>query len=174
MATFTNSTGITLSDSPSTAHSALVVSGVLGTITNVSLTITGLNHTFPDDLDFLLVGPNGTANLEFWSDAGGGADLINATVTVADSGATALPDSSQIVSGTTYKPADYDSSELASNWLGLNPMPINHAASNGSATFASAFAGLGANGIWELVIRDDTGGDVGALSSWSINITTTA
>src|SRR5215208_187273 len=111
MTIFTSPMATTISDSPTTMHSGLVVSGRLGTITSVSVTIMGLTHTFPDDLDFLLVGPNGIGNLEFWSDAGGGADLTNATVTVADSGATPLPDSSQIVSGTTYKPADYDSSE---------------------------------------------------------------
>src|SRR5262245_66109863 len=47
------------------------VTFVWGRVTDVQVTLSGLSHSFPDDLDFLLLGPRGT-NLEFWSDAGGG------------------------------------------------------------------------------------------------------
>src|SRR4051812_45268884 len=104
MPTFTSSTGITLADD-ATEQQSLVVSGVLGTITSVSVTITGLSHPFLTGLDFLLVGPNGTANLEFWSDVLA-FNVLNATFTVADGGAQPFTG----VSGATYKPTDFSPS----------------------------------------------------------------
>src|SRR5262249_25490717 len=106
MTTFTSTTTIIIADN-ATEQQSLVVSGLTGTITSVSVTLGDLSHGNSDNLDFLLVGPNGTANLEFWSDAGGAAALSPSTVFVADSGATALPDNSAISGGTTYRPADY-------------------------------------------------------------------
>jgi hypothetical protein len=49
----------------------LTTFGLWARVKTLSITLTGLSHTFPDDLDFLFVGPDGT-NLAFWSDAGGG------------------------------------------------------------------------------------------------------
>ena len=46
------------------------VSGLSGSITNVSMRLTSvLQYAFGDDLDLLLVHPNGANNLEFMSDA---------------------------------------------------------------------------------------------------------
>ena len=56
----------------------------MGAGQTLSITLTGLSHTFPDDLDFLFVGPDGT-NLEFWSDAGGGTTISNQNYTIRDS-----------------------------------------------------------------------------------------
>src|SRR5262245_2087328 len=36
-----------------------VISGVSGAITDVNVQINGLNHTYPDDIDMLLVSPDG-------------------------------------------------------------------------------------------------------------------
>ncbi len=49
--------------------------GMTGLVTNVSLTLLGLSHRFPDDLDMLLVAPDELHNLAFWSDAGGDTDM---------------------------------------------------------------------------------------------------
>jgi hypothetical protein len=69
------------------------------------ITLNNLSHTHPDDLDFLFVGPGGR-NLAFWSDAGGGTDIVNGNFTIRDSGASLLPETTVIASGT-YKPTDY-------------------------------------------------------------------
>lgn len=76
----------TIADGPNGAvRQALNVAGLLGNVTDVKITITGLTRTFPQELDFLLVGPDGTHNLEFWSDAGGGnPGVSNRTVSIAD------------------------------------------------------------------------------------------
>src|SRR6185295_1441097 len=39
--------------------SVIAVSGLSGAITDVSVTLSNLSHTFPDDLDILLGGPGG-------------------------------------------------------------------------------------------------------------------
>lgn len=39
--------------------STIEVSGVSGSIVSVVVRLNGLSHTFPDDLDIVLVGPSG-------------------------------------------------------------------------------------------------------------------
>jgi hypothetical protein len=98
-----------------------------GRSVDLQVTLGDLTHTFPDDLDFLLLGPGG-ANFEFWSDAGAGTDITNGDFTISDSAASALPDATALTSGT-YRPADYGTQEtadnwgLASAWLSIIPQP---------------------------------------------------
>jgi len=73
-------------------------------ITRISVGLGSLMHTFADDLDFLILGPDGR-NLAFWSDAGGSSS-INGSYTIADTGAAALSDSGANAPGT-YRPTDY-------------------------------------------------------------------
>ena len=162
MTVFTNSSGISIPEA-SNASQTLSVSGLAGQITHVSVIISGLTHSRPDDLDFLLVGPDGTRNLLFWSDAGGSVSILNVDITVADAGASPLPDSTAIVDDSTYQPADYDVAEVGAVFA------FNHATTNGTATFASAFNTIDPNGIWTLYAADDTGGAAGGLSSWSLD-----
>ena len=64
---------------PATPYpSTCVVSGVTGTVSDVNVNINGLTHTYPDDIDMLLVSPDGQ-NAIFMSDAGGGTPLSAAT-----------------------------------------------------------------------------------------------
>src|SRR5262249_60688742 len=59
------STGAPASPYPSN----ITVAGLSAPIGRVSITLNGLSHTFPDDLDMLLVAPDGTKLIVF-SDAG--------------------------------------------------------------------------------------------------------
>ena len=59
--------------------STCVVSGSSGTITDLNMTVTGASHTWPDDIDMLLVGPGGQ-NAKVWSDAGGSLDIAAVNV----------------------------------------------------------------------------------------------
>ena len=65
MPSFANLTGITFVDT-TTVPQTLAVSGLTGSISQISVTLSGLTHTFLEDLDLLLVGPDGTHNLLFW------------------------------------------------------------------------------------------------------------
>src|SRR5262245_30933582 len=149
--------------------------GRWGKVMNITVFLEGLTHTFPDDLDFLLMGPGGT-NLEFWSDVGGGSAITNVLFTIMDSGASLLPDATALASGTC-RPTDYAGGgngtvEDSSNWTGLAPgLIINHPAPTGTGGFASAFGGVSLNGqtTWSLYVTDDTSDDVGNLARWLVS-----
>jgi len=132
-------------------------------VTNVTLTLNNLNHTFPDDIDVLLVGPGGQSVL-LMSDAGGSGDLVNVNLTFDDAAAAMLPDTTQIVSGT-FKPSNF---EVVPDTF---PAPAP-AAPYGS--MLSAFNGTAPNGTWSLYVMDDAAQDLGSISGgWTLNITTT-
>ena len=57
--------------------STCVVSGLSGSIRDVNVQPHGLSHTYPDDIDMLLVSPDGQ-NAIFMSDAGGGSSTSSA------------------------------------------------------------------------------------------------
>ena len=59
---------------------------MVGTVSKVTVTLKNMNHTFPDDIDVLLVGPGGQ-KLLLMSDAGGSADIVNNTYTFDDTAA---------------------------------------------------------------------------------------
>jgi FG-GAP-like repeat len=138
----------------------------LARVVDLQINLGGLTHTFPDDLDFLLVGPDGRS-FEFWSDAGSSIDINNCNFTITDSAVSALPDQTAITSGT-YRPADYEVVEGSSNW-GLSPgLIVNHPS---TATLNSVFGGELVTGTWTLYLTDDAFGDVGSLADWGVQIT---
>src|ERR1039458_812651 len=69
---FANSTNITIRDgnSASLYPSSINVSGMVGLVSGVTVTLKSLSHGQASDVDMLLVGPNG-AKLVFFSDVGG-------------------------------------------------------------------------------------------------------
>lgn len=141
--------------------STINVSGLTGIISRVAVTLVGLTHTFPDDIDMLLTGPNG-ANVVFMSDAGGSFDVFGATVRFDDRAPFFLPDDGQIFSGS-YKPTDFPGGDSFTA-----PAP----ATNMNGSFA-AYAGSAPNGAWSLYVVDDRGNDVGeVLNGWRLEITT--
>ena len=79
------------------------------TVSQVTLTLSNLSHSFPGDVDILLVGPTGQ-KVMVMSDAGEDPDLSNVTLTFSDAAASALPAAAQIVSGT-FRPTDFEAGE---------------------------------------------------------------
>jgi len=162
--TFFSSAAITIADvgAGTPYPSTINVSGLGGTISQLTVTLNNLSHTWPNDVDILLVGPAGQKVMIF-SDVGGGNSMDNVTVTLADGAATTLPGTAQIVSGT-FKPTDSESGDVL-------PAP---APAGPYATALSAFNGLSANGTWSLYVNDDGPGDSGTIGGgWSLAITTT-
>ncbi|MFF2291115.1 proprotein convertase P-domain-containing protein [Peribacillus butanolivorans] len=126
------------------------------------MTLTNMSHTFPDDIDILLVGPGGQ-NVILMSDAGGGADINNVTLTFDDDAPTFLPDAAQIVSGT-FKPTNFGGADVFPA-----PAPIPPYGS-----LLNVFNGTNPNGTWSLFVVDDIEGDTGSIAGgWSLTITTT-
>ncbi len=158
--TFQNTGSITIPDNGPAAPypSTIAVSGLDESIASMTVSLSGLSHSFPDDIDILLVGPGGEVVL-LMSDAGGGDNVSIVNLTFMD-GAAALPDNTQILSGT-YQPTNYDALD------GLAPP----APDGLYASVLSAFAGTDGNGTWSLYVIDDAGQDTGSISGgWSVTI----
>jgi len=131
------------------------------TITDVSIRIFGLSHTFPDDLDIMLVGPEGQ-NLIVMSDAGGATDVVNISLSFSDApGQEPLPDDGPLVP-RLYNPANYDGGDA-------DAFPPPAPAPTGS-TF-SVFDDTDPVGVWKLFVMDDFPSDSGAISQeWTLTL----
>ncbi len=175
---FSNATSITIPASgtgvstgaPATPYpSTINVTGLTGTISKVTVDLKGLNHTFPSDVDVLLVGPGGQKFI-IMSDVIGGTDWVGINYTLDDAAAVVIPSSGAPASGT-FKPTNYGTGDL---FPAPAPVaPYQTPATAGSATFASVFNGTNPNGNWDLYVVDDAGGDIGTMTGgWTINITT--
>ncbi len=166
--TFANTSAITINDNAGASPypSVITVSGQTATVCRVTVTLNNISHPFPDDIDIVLVGPNGQGVL-LMSDVGNADALSGVTLTLDDSAASSLPDAGAIASGT-YKPTNYGSKD--------DGRPDNFAAPAPVARFGtnlSGFSGIDPNGAWSLYVVDDEAVDAGAIAGgWSIAITT--
>jgi subtilisin-like proprotein convertase family protein len=140
--------------------SNITVSGLTGTITKVTVTLDRFNHEFPGDVDIMLVGPGGQNTL-LLSDAGGGTDAVNATLTFDDAASTTVV--SPVVSGT-YRPTNRG----ADDTFGSPAPPLSS-----SVASLAVFNGTDPNGTWSLYVVDDDNSDAGNIAGgWAITITT--
>src|SRR4051812_39262736 len=163
-ASFTNSSAISipLIGAGSPYPSTLSVSGMTGSVTKVTVNLRQLAHTYPDDIDILLVAPTGQKSL-LMSAVGGGNGITNVNLTFDDAAASGLPDSTQIASGT-FKPTTFGGNNLTS------PAPVGPY----TASLAN-FNGVVPNGTWSLYVYDHGPGDQGSIGSgWSLNVNTTS
>ena len=143
--------------------SSVNVSGMSGVISKVVVTLKGLIHDFPADLDVLLVGPGGQ-KVMLMSDAGGNSP-ISTDVSFDAAAAAAVPQSTAIATNSTYKPTDYALGNPATdNFPGVSaPYP----------TDLTVFNGTSPNGTWNLFVLDDGADDAGQLANgFTLTITT--
>ena len=163
--TFASTVAMTIPASPAGPAgpypSVLAVSGLKHNITSVSLTFVGLTHSFPDDLDVLLVSPSGQASLVL-SDVGGGLPGVTGINLTVFGGGGPLPNGTPLLAGS-FGPTDFEPGDT---------FPVGPPGGVGpySADF-SLFNGTNPNGNWLLFIRDDTNFDGGALSGWTLSLT---
>ena len=175
---FTNPVPIVISDrsvggtpAPAAPYpSSIVVAGMQGAVTKVTVKLNNITHGFPSDLDMMLVGPGGQAAF-IMSDAGGCCTgITNVTLTLDDFAADPLPSPTQappVVTGT-YRPANYGPIGDFLPPPAPNPNPSPSPA-------LSAFNGSNPNGIWSLYVVDDQNGNVGNIAGgWELIISTDA
>ncbi|QUV81077.1 S8 family serine peptidase [Chloracidobacterium sp. D] len=168
--TFSNPAPITIPASGTSGPAApypstINVSGLTGVVTKVTVTLNGFTHTFPDDVDVLLVGPGGQQCI-LMSDAGGAAGVSSVNLTFDDAAAVSLPDSTLITSGT-YRPTNHppNPDTFPSPGPGSVTQPLNPP--------LSVFNGTNPNGTWSLFVVDDATLDTGNINGgWSITIQT--
>lgn len=178
---FTNPAAITINDDAAATPypSNLVVSGMPGVITNLTVTINSFAHDYPNDVSYLLQAPTGETYL-LQSAVTDGTPVSGVTYTFSDAGATQLSQSGALMAGT-YKPTNY----MMDIWPAPAPLqppgagtyfipgPWGVPLSAPASTFASVFNGLAPNGTWKLFVADFGVGDAGQISSgWTLNITT--
>lgn len=173
--TFRNLSGIVLltagAATATVYPSHINVSGLAGTISKVSLTLSNITIDRLDDLEVLLVAPNG-AHFVPLNDAGGIASGVNnVTFVLDDSAGSAVPDATAPGSGT-FLPSSYGPSAFPSP---APAGPYNFASPQGSSTFANIFNGLAPNGTWSLYVQDDVAGGGGSISGgWGLTFNTTS
>lgn len=161
------------------------VFGMTGVVTGVQVAVIGLKHQYPDDLNLLLVAPNGSG-IQLMSDAGGNIATSSdgAALFFEDDAPGTIPDNGPLSSGV-YKPVDYfggvgeDSYyPTTANTGDVYPSPAPPAANWASnSTLAQAFNGAAPNGNWSLYITDDNAnGLIGGLDAtgtyWDLTVTT--
>jgi subtilisin-like proprotein convertase family protein len=146
--------------------SSITVSGMTGLVSDVDVHLIGINHGIGQDIDMLLVGPNGQSIVLMSDVPSPGGFPINAgtTITFDDGAATGVPNA--VISGNpTYRPTN--AGTTGDSFPAPAPAPGTH------TTLASAFTGIDANGTWSLYVVDDATGDVGSITGgWSLTITT--
>ena len=124
-------------------------------VTKVTVTLS-LSHTYPADVDILLVGPTGQS-VVLMSDVGGGTDAVNVALTFDDLG----PGLSTPLSSGTFRPT---------NTGGGDPFPSPAPQTTPAATLA-AFNGTNPTGTWSLYVEDDASEDSGhILGGWSLGL----
>jgi subtilisin-like proprotein convertase family protein len=176
--TLSNLAPITLPDSPRVSGVALAssypstinVAGLVGTVTKVTVALKDFNHTNPDDVDVLLVGPGGQ-RVVLMSDAGGAPNQVNTTFTFDDTAPAAVPDtfpgifSDNRTDTGTFKPSNYVVTDIFPAPAPAGPHP--------DPPLLSVFNGIDPNGVWSLLVVDDASVNAGSiLGGWELRITT--
>ena len=138
--------------------SIIALSGISGSIHRMTVTLMGVNHTWPSDMEAILIGPQGQ-NVLLMSNAGGDTAINGIDLTFDDDATGPVP--SPMVSGT-YLPTSLGSTAF--------PAPVP-APPYGAGM--SALTGSNPNGEWKLYLFDDLGGDVGSISGgWRLHVET--
>ncbi|MFL6210762.1 MAG: M36 family metallopeptidase [Pyrinomonadaceae bacterium] len=167
-------TGATTGAPANPYPSNISVAGFSASVTKVTVTLANMNHTFPGDVDVLLVSPTGR-KFVLVSDVLGTTDWTGQSYTFDDDATATLPASATTVPPSgTYRPTNIDST--TDTFPAPAPAaPYLSPASVGTETLASAFAGQDPNGTWSLYVVDDAGTDVGNFNGgWSLTLTSTS
>lgn len=141
--------------------SSINVSGLTkGRILDLTLKLDEFSHTFPFDVDILLVAPDGRAAIVM-SDTGLAGSVTGLVIRLDDQAATPLPKETKLTSGT-FQPTNYDGS--SDDFPAPAPQGV-------TTTALSVFRGAKPSGRWQLFVADHAGGDVGRISDgWSLTI----
>ncbi|MCS7090024.1 MAG: M36 family metallopeptidase [Limisphaera sp.] len=141
--------------------SIIPVSDAMGVVTGVRVVLHGLGHGYPDDVDVLLVGPDGQ-RVMLMSDAGGAFAVTNLTLRLDDAAGVWMPDNARLTNGI-YRPTDYEPHDTV-------PPPAPRRPYAG--TLGSLVGSL-PNGDWALYVVDDVAGERGGIArGWELELTT--
>ncbi len=163
-----------------------IVSGLVGTVENVVVTLYDVNeNNNAPGLNVLLVGPSAAAGknpaVYLMGDAGQGTGLVSANLIFSNAidgtigASTVLPQASQISSTNIYYPTNYTLNGYtvqASGGSAGVPAPTANG-STGYGTNMIDFKGINPNGVWSLYVFDTNGQRGGAIfGGWTLQIFT--
>ena len=150
---------------PSTVN----VAGLTGN-KKITLEFTGLNTTFPGDMDWLLVGPGGQKMVVLSDAVSAFSTQANVNVVLKDDAANTLPAGALASMAGEWKPTDHTAAPTDNFPAPAPAAPWSTPGPTGSATFASVFGTDGAtmNGTWSLYGVDDVSGDVATITGWKL------
>jgi subtilisin-like proprotein convertase family protein len=173
---YSNSAPINIVDvSPSIpSPSTIPVSGLVGLVSQVVVTVNGFGHQYPSDVGMLLVGAG--TNTVLMNNAGSGVPVTGLNLTFSELATNGpVPPSLALTTGT-FLPSDYQPVKpynFETNGIN-NPTPPNPLPPNGPyQTNLNVFNGLNPNTNWYLYVQDDSAGDVGYITGgWTLQIFT--
>lgn len=166
ISSFSNSSGITINSSGNATPypATIAVAGITGTVTKVTATLNGFNHTYTNDVDMLLVGPGGQS-VVLMSDVAN-AEISSGLTITFDDAASPMPSGSALTS-TSYSPTNVADGEGSDTYSAPAP-------GSGYGSALSVFNSIAPNGTWNLFIVDDFTGDGGSVTGgWTLTFTTT-
>ena len=155
---FSNTSAITIADNTSATPypSSISVAGLPGKVVKATVTLRGFSHTYPADVDIILVSPSGQ-KVSLMSGAGGGTDAVNADLTFDDAAGGVI--------GSTVFTGTYQPSGIADSL----PSP---APASPYAGALGELVGASPNGTWSLYVADRFSVDTGSISrGWSLSLT---
>ena len=153
-----NLAAITLTDASKASPypSTINIAGLVGTVSKVKVTINGFRHTWPSDVDVILVSPDGK-KVSLMGAAGGGSSVSGIYLTFDDEAASQIGD--PMTSGT-YQPT------------GIAELMPTPAPGEPYAGALSEFNGGTANGTWSLYAADQAPDDSGSITQgWKLVVT---
>jgi subtilisin-like proprotein convertase family protein len=172
-ATFSNpaSIAIPVTGNATPYPSIIAVSGLGPGVVDVKATLSGFSHTFPGDVDILLVSPAGESVLLMSDDPAGEPYCPNNAVGLNltfDDAAGPIPPAATLASGT-YQPTNNDVSPSA---CGEATDAFAAPAPGGPyGSRLAVFNSRNPNGAWSLYVVDDSMGDDGSIANgWSLDI----
>lgn len=146
--------------------STKIISGVVGTIKKLQVSVTGLSHTRPSDVRCGLSGPDGTKTFVFCK-CGGSSTISGVNLLFDDSAAAPLTAGG--INAGTYQCSD------PFGFVGTNNpfWTFTTTAPGGlwNVLNLSQFIGKTPNGTWNLWTLSDVPGDTGSITSWDLIIT---
>jgi len=152
---------MTLGNPAAPYPSTITVSGGPVEIGALQVTLYDLYHVIPDNIDVLLVGPQGQ-KFVVMGDAGGSFPIDPSspvTLTFSDAAGQVLPNSAMLTTGT-FEPTSWES-PVTSFPPPAPPAPYNEPGSaiggSGPQTLNGTFGFSNSNGVWSLYVRDDGG-----------------
>ena len=167
--TVTNNAAITINDlAIATPYPSVInVSNLNGLITETKVTLANLSHSYPRDIDTLLVSPTGRKTY-LMAHCGGQLGVNNVTLTFDDATNNVPSYLAQLTNGT-YQPKSYAFTPPS---FPVPPVPFpTNATTPPFMTNLSTFANTSPNGMWSLYVFDDSYLNSGLIANgWILSL----